>query len=400
MRLDLDANGDDNLWGSRGSGSHWTPECIPSEVVQRLLFQEVLIAQGDHTKALHILPAWDKTRIGMIAYEEDIEKKFSIISKFWRKLQPFQKQLVLEKIDLQYCDLLPHIQEIFTEVKGSNGEAVDPLFNYLLRLCLEIQGGDNDKLNTLQNPISTDPKKHSKLGSRLINTQDALDDLIITARLHLPVAMHEEIRIASERAIHSYKGILRKNSEEFVVHPLEITTLLIKIGVKDANILIAALFHDLEDVTFCQFKPISKVWSDHLESYLSEILGDKIPQRRLKKISNFISLVSKPEVLEDGTDLSPSDKPKKIMHVRANMLHETRVIKAGDYYHNCLTSDVVKKPSLGNLIPRGPNDILPHLGIASTKENRLTTDQIKIEERLKHLILRQRPELFKLYSGQ
>lgn len=389
---------DTKLTGHKAPRLPWTTQ-ISERALFELSLQEASQVSGRFTKVIHIMPMWDGTRIGFILNKDHVKQAYDRCSKYWKKLSPGQRMVLLEKMSGDLEDEPAHIQDIFHAIANKRTRRLEPNFEYVLYLC---HRGIYSKLH---NPFDIQFELHPLLGKQIVSLDSAIKNLMRTAHFHLEDELQHELLLHSvEVACKSYEGKFRKNGdgnkpgEPFSIHPIEVTTLLIKVGERDLNILVASLFHDLEDAEICSHRPIHRDWVSTIERKVRAEFRQFRDLIDPFKISNYIRDVSKPDVDENGIRIEDDKvKPKRIMHENANKTHGGRVIKAADHIHNILTADVLSSESRGRMIPRSPEFILPFLGKPAENE-KLSKRDIAVEERLRDFLLSLRPQLLKLTS--
>lgn len=383
----------------------WTTQ-LSSRAILELSLQEANQVNGRFDQVIHIMPMWDGTRIGFILSRNHLKQAYDHCSKIWRKLPPGQRSIILEKMSGDIDSELANIQDIFSGITSRKTGQVDPHFQYVLYLC------SRGIYQELENPFENKYEPHPLLGKPNVSLEDARNSLIRTAAFHLKD--EQQIKLITHAigiAETAYEGKFRKNSvgdkqgEPFAIHPIEVTTLLIKMGERNINVILASLFHDLEDAEICSTRPIDNRWVKAIEYKLTR---DFREFRRLinpNLIAHYIRDVSKPEVNESGEPICDESESKKrkdeiaksIMHLNANKTHGGRVIKAADHIHNILTADVLSQDSRARMAPRAPLYVIPFLG-KPAKDEKLTKKEVLVELRLRSMLLTLRPQLLQLMS--
>lgn len=388
---------------------------LSEEAIDALCKLEAKQAKGSYTNIIHVMPNWDDTRVGFFLDRKLLLKAWRYCNKIWQNNikvgRIFENELILEKMTSNFPNQQPHIKEAlfrWTRPLDDGGsfptfsrlallnlnERVIPVeYQYVLMLCADRSNTSSEDARSvacrpLINPFDTVQMAHSLLGGKVVSLDDVIENYKRTVKAHFEDLITQELfsRVLHV-AIDLYGEKRRKNGELFVIHPIESTTMLIKMGVSDHEILFAELFHDLEDVDFTKFglsnfRPITKEWVKDLQELLKrELYSTGLPRLSISRIATLVVYASKPEFFPDGIPI-PKEVQKNEMHDTINMRHANRVMKVADSGHNAITADALLSiESLDSLISRIDNKILKFLGKKSPSEPKLTKDQIKIEKR-------------------
>ncbi len=121
----------------------------------------------------------------------------------------------------------------------------------------------------------------------------------------------EKLISAVAFAARKHKNQKRKDEvEPYINHPLEVAEILVKIGgVKDENILIAAILHDTIEDTDTTEEEIRRLFGQKVCDYVKEVTDDKgLPKELRKKLQ-----------IEKASKLSVGAKQIKIADKTSNL---------------------------------------------------------------------------------
>jgi GTP diphosphokinase / guanosine-3',5'-bis(diphosphate) 3'-diphosphatase len=161
-------------------------------------------------------------------------------------------------------------------------------------------------------------------------TRRPFEDLV---HLHFP-GDEDRIMFAYRQSKYGHKGQMRDGGDRYFEHPKSVALMLIEIGVRDADIIIAALLHDIDEdsfiLTHADIRLVFGVRVLHLvkrmtkdevrskEQYWSDLLTDEDPGVQIEKCGDRTHNMS---TLTDSDD--PVKHAKKLKKKR-EQCEETR----------------------------------------------------------------------------
>lgn len=148
-----------------------------------------------------------------------------------------------------------------------------------------------------------------------------IDRIIEDMKLYIPDLNEEKIREAYELARNAHQGQRRKSGEEYIIHPLNVASILIPMQMDEATIICALLHDVVEDVEEVSIKQIEEQFGLEV-SYIVDGLT------KLKKISS--NVVRKQNLqLENLMKmfLTTSKDIRVVLIKLADRLHNMRTLK-------------------------------------------------------------------------
>jgi (p)ppGpp synthase/HD superfamily hydrolase len=115
---------------------------------------------------------------------------------------------------------------------------------------------------------------------------------------------------------HRYQKRKDRRKTPYINHPLGVADLLRKAGVTDADVLIAAMFHDLVEDTDVTLKEIADRFGERIAGIVAEVTDNKADKKHVRKL----------------------DQIKNAPHKS----HEAKCVKLADKLNNL--SDIVNSP--------------------------------------------------------
>lgn len=91
---------------------------------------------------------------------------------------------------------------------------------------------------------------------------------------------------AIDYATFRHEGITRKNPQKnpYIVHPIEVMTILFDHGITDETTLVAAVLHDVVEDTPASLKEISTLFGSDVASVVAEVSEDKSSPKKERKL--------------------------------------------------------------------------------------------------------------------
>src|SRR3990167_1916991 len=81
---------------------------------------------------------------------------------------------------------------------------------------------------------------------------------LIERAMHFAIAAHDE-------QVRKYTGV------PYIFHPIEVATILLHVGIKDENIIAAALLHDVVEDTSVTFEELESTFSPEIAQLVREV---------------------------------------------------------------------------------------------------------------------------------
>lgn len=102
-------------------------------------------------------------------------------------------------------------------------------------------------------------------------------------------------------AIIKHDGQKRKdeNAYPFIVHPIDVASILIKAGVTDNDVLNAAILHDVVEDTSATYEEVKTKFGKSVADYVQEVSDDK----SLSKLERKKAQIEHAKVISEGAKL-------------------------------------------------------------------------------------------------
>ena len=90
---------------------------------------------------------------------------------------------------------------------------------------------------------------------------------------------------AAEFAATKHRGQFRKGNlnTPYINHPIKVANLLENVGVKDAEVLVAVLLHDVVEDTNTTYSDIRNVFNQRVADFVLEVTDDKEKSKKERK---------------------------------------------------------------------------------------------------------------------